>query len=414
MEIRKLESGSYKIIAETHIGLDGKRHRRSVTFTPTRKSEKAIEKEVQAFALAFEKKVKGETGTDARTFTFERYIEEWKKSVPFQNLTIKTQEELLAIQKNRLLPFIGKKRIVDITPAMMRSLVGELSKKYAAKTVKKTIYAANVIFNLALDDEVIAVNPMERVQLPKDQEGSEKLHFFDIPEAKLFLRVLNSPVQIIQERKDMTTKTGRHLSGYTKIKESSISTMWRAYFTLALYSGCRRGEMVALKWDDFSFKDQTISVRRAVQNTKSQGNIIKTPKTAAGVRTFELPKVVFDVLKEWRKEQNTMIPMWKDYDNFIFTQEDGSMMFVTSPTEKFKDILRNYNRTAPDGQQLPIIRLHDLRHTSATLMIASGIDVETVAKRLGHADVSVTLNIYGHATNEADHKASMALEALLA
>ena len=102
----------------------------------------------------------------------------------------------------------------------------------------------------------------------------------------------------------------------------------------------------------------------------------------------------------------------KEYGkNPVFIQMDsGKRMNVQSPTAKFKKILKAYNAAVPEEKQLPMIRLHDLRHTSASHMLANGVDIETVAKRLGHSKASFTLDIYGHALESMDEKAAEVLD----
>ena len=90
------------------------------------------------------------------------------------------------------------------------------------------------------------------------------------------------------------------------------------------------------------------------------------------------------------------------------------MMYYSTPYQALQDALRRYNEDRPEAQQLPLIPFHGLRHTSATLLIASGQDIKTTSKRLGHAQTSTTMNIYAHALEESDKKAASALETMLA
>ena len=105
-----------------------------------------------------------------------------------------------------------------------------------------------------------------------------------------------------------------------------------------------------------------------------------------------------------------------DYDkNSVFITDTGSQMCVDTPSHKFKEILDMYNATVEDeSKKLPIIRLHDLRHTSATLLLSENCDIETVSHRLGHSKASVTLDIYGHALETKDRSASEKLTQLFA
>ena len=98
----------------------------------------------------------------------------------------------------------------------------------------------------------------------------------------------------------------------------------------------------------------------------------------------------------------------------MFTQDNGKLMNYSTPYQAMQDIIRRYNAGKDPEQQLPLIPFHGLRHTSATLLIASKQDLKTVSSRLGHAQTSTTMNIYAHALQESDRKAATALENLLA
>ena len=142
------------------------------------------------------------------------------------------------------------------------------------------------------------------------------------------------------------------------------------------------------------------------------------------LRTITVPVDCIHLLILWRKEQMqlawNMGETWKGYygrdfdKNFIFIQpETGLPMNVSTPTHKFKEILKLYNDTHELEDQLPDISLHELRHTSATLLLANGTDIETVSHRLGHSKASTTLDVYGHAMKKMDSKASDTLESIL-
>jgi integrase len=202
-----------------------------------------------------------------------------------------------------------------------------------------------------------------------------------------------------------------------------VDTQWIVYFNLAIYAGCRRGELLALTWKDIDFKTRTITIEKARARTKA-GDITKKPKNKHSIRTITVPADCIHLLILWRKEQMqlawNMGETWKGYygrdfdKNFIFIQpETGLPMNVSTPTHKFKEILKLYNDTHELEDQLPDISLHELRHTSATLLLANGTDIETVSHRLGHSKASTTLDVYGHAMKKMDSKASDTLESIL-
>ena len=178
-----------------------------------------------------------------------------------------------------------------------------------------------------------------------------------------------------------------------------------------------------LTWNDVDFKSRTISINKAITKTK-EGQFVKETKTVAGNREIMLPSQCFEVLKEWKLKQMELAlslgDEWqgetgKDFDkNYIFIQlENGSRMDIDTPTHKFKKAIRNYNDSCTcEENKLPEIHLHDLRHTSATLLLSNHVDIETVSHRLGHSKASITLDVYGHWMEETDRTASDTLENL--
>ena len=130
-----------------------------------------------------------------------------------------------------------------------------------------------------------------------------------------------------------------------------------------------------------------------------------------------MPLFVMDIAKELQKEQEEYIEKvgtyWKGKkgsESFIFVQEDGLQMRVETPYTEFKRIIHAYNKTVTDpNDMLPDIPLHGLRHTSASLAKMGGADTYALSKRLGHADISTTLNIYVDMFKEADRQGSDAI-----
>ena len=122
-------------------------------------------------------------------------------------------------------------------------------------------------------------------------------------------------------------------------------------------------------------------------------------------------------LKQYKRYQNKLKLQLggSEYnkEGYLFIQDNGKQMSYSTPYSAFQDTIARYNADKKTDKQLPTIPFHGLRHTSATLLIASKQDVRTVSSRLGHAQASTTMNIYAHALQETDRKAVNALENLL-
>src|SRR5699024_7030690 len=196
----------------------------------------------------------------------------------------------------------------------------------------------------------------------------------------------------------------------------TLPTQHKIFFYIALFDGLRKGEIIALQWNDINFSTHSITVNKSTARVRHE-QITKTPKTKTSNREITLPAFVMELLKSYKLEQNkyrlSIGSQWIG-ENFLFIQWNGKQMDLSTPYHTFKKIIKNYNKTVTEesSKKLPDIPLHGLRHTSATLLISQNIDVRTVSSRLGHAQTSTTMNIYAHSLKKMDEVAADTLENL--
>lgn len=177
---------------------------------------------------------------------------------------------------------------------------------------------------------------------------------------------------------------------------------------LLLYTGMRRGELCGLEWKDIDFELAVISVRRSSLYLSSKGVFEDETKNETSERCMKVSDDVIAMLRIWRaeqaKERLRMGDQWQDNDR-LFTAWNGAPIrpdVITAWFHKF--VTKN---------GLPPIHVHSLRHTNATLLIAAGTNLTTVAARLGHANTTTTSKIYAHAIKSADQAAAEALQDIL-
>jgi integrase len=179
--------------------------------------------------------------------------------------------------------------------------------------------------------------------------------------------------------------------------------------TVALATGMRRGELLALRWRDLDLDGGRIRVEQSLEQTKA-GLRFKSPKTKHGRRTITIPPaVVSDLRAHWKalQEQRLALGVGRSApDDLVFTTVDGS---PHKPNTISSDWLRA--SAAITGRR---IGLHALRHTHASSLIAAGVDVLAISRRLGHANPKITLDVYGHLYGNADDRASQAVAAMFA
>lgn len=182
-----------------------------------------------------------------------------------------------------------------------------------------------------------------------------------------------------------------------------------ALYVLALTTGMRQGELLALRWKDVDLEAATLSVRGTLSRSP-EGLTVAEPKTAGSRRHVFLGPIAVDALRRHRVNQTAerllKAPGWENSD-LVFVNEVGK------PIEA-SNLRRRSFRPLLEKAGLPRIRFHDLRHSAATLLLTQGIHPKVVSERLGHSKVSITLDLYSHVTPTLQKEAAMALDALIA
>lgn len=257
----------------------------------------------------------------------------------------------------------------------------EGQKSLSGKTVLNHHRLISSVLETAVKWQIILANPCDRVQSPKAER--KEARYLDEKEATEILRLLqNEPIK------------------------------FRAMITLLLYSGMRRGELCGLTWGDIDFNTGIVDINKSSLYLPRKGVFDDTTKNKTSARSIKLPRFVLDTLQEWKKEQTLLCMQsgtaWigeRGKECKVFTQDNGKPIHPCTVTISFNKFIEKHN--------LPGASVHSLRHTNATLMIASGVDIRTVSKRLGHAQTSTTTNIYTHAIRTADELASEAIDDIL-
>lgn len=159
---------------------------------------------------------------------------------------------------------------------------------------------------------------------------------------------------------------------------------------MAVVTGMRRGELLALRWSDINFERGRLLVLHSVDFIAGYGYVEGKPKTAAGKRVVSLPAFLLEMLKQHRaqqSEQRQHVADWVDND-LVFPNQKGGYLHPNHMGETFRKLLKEAN--------LPPLRFHDLRHSAATILLARGVNIKVVSELLGHSDIVITLRTYGH------------------
>lgn len=414
---------SYRITVSLGFDTEGNQIREKTTYHPTATTTKAIEKEVAAFARDFEKQVKEGKWLSGEKLTFKAIAERWLKESAPKNLADKGEQNMDII-KRYAYPAFGTLKISKITTLHIQDMIsGMETKGLAPGTIRRAMAAINSVFRYAYRLRIIQENPCtrDRIELPKEPVSND-LHYFTPKQAQVFLEFMQKPFTKTVKAHQQIDDTGKPYNVPEYTQTMYVPLQHQVFFMLAVYGGFRRGELGALTWEDVDYKNRTVTINKALARRKG-GQVIKSPKTAHGNRTVMLPEICFSFLRRWQREQLEyrlrLGSAWRgnmDMDKTnIFMQDYGDLMDISTVRKRFRSIVERYNaQCKSDDEKLPLIRVHDLRHTSATLLEANGCDIATISKRLGHSKVSVTLDVYSHALPENDEAASDILEKVLA
>jgi integrase len=301
---------------------------------------------------------------------------------PPAGLTLKTAERYRELAELQIIPHIGAIILQKLKPAMIaqwhETLLKSGSKRghpLATRTVGHAHRVLHRSLERAVETEVISRNVAAVISPPK---------------------VESTEIEILDAAQ--IADTLRKLEGHPL----------HALAVTDLATGMRRGEVVALRLADVDLDGATVRVERALEETKA-GLRFKAPKSAHGRRTISLPSNAIPVLREHRRnmlEVRLALGFGKpDVDTLLFAQPDGSPM---RPNQ-----LSWLWRSACKSLKLPRVSFHALRHTHASALIAAGLDVVAISRRLGHANPTVTLNIYGHLFKKDDSAAAKAIDAVM-
>lgn len=437
--IKKTGENTYQITVSCGYDSTGKKIRRKTTYKPellTRKgnpkSEKTIEKEVETYAADFERKVLTGQYTEGYNLTFEKYALKYLSECAEESQAPRTLQSTRAAVKEFVSAF-GYLELERLTPMYLQEYFNKMAKRPKANgaplshgTVKRKAATLSAMLSQAVRWNLMASNPMARVQLKapavpaalgsSSAPAPQKVKHFTREQAGAFLDALDHPAYYTasgRQGPELRTASER-LEDYRANRRDILQ--YKFFFYLAIFTGCRRGELIALTWNDLDFERGAVSITKSVCRVNGQ-IIVKTTKTQGSIRTISLPPVVLTLGKEWKAEQAchrlSIGSQWRG-DGHIFTGWNGELMGLETPYQIFQRIIRNYNACQKDeALRLPVITLHGLRHTAATLLIVSGVDIRTVSGRLGHSCASTTLNIYSHALEEMDRRASDVLENVL-
>lgn len=375
---------------------------------------KQQEREAKKYAMDMEDKLKYGYDYNAEKMSFEDFAYKWLESVK-DNIAYGTYAGYKQVLESRIIPYFKGDKIAHIKTPHIEAFYRTLVDDYSAGTIKRFANVLNLIFKTAKRYSMIENNPCQDAQKPKRKDEDEGLKFFTPKQALMFMKSLDMSYEVTYKGHQRIDDTGKpyYVNEYTE--SYTVPTQYKVFFTLSLFCGFRKGETLALHWNDIDFKEKKISISKSVGMTEN-GFDYKEPKTKKSVRKVSIPDDVIPLLKQYHFEyiqtRFSHGTAWQgDLSNGgnLFIQADGKLMGHTTPYQYFTKHLHRYNewvQNNPDKakaeglEELPIIPLHGLRHSCATLLNYLEVNIIEISKTLGHSTCSTTMNIYAHSFEE--------------
>jgi integrase len=343
------------------------------------------QKECQAAMNKLLVKVEEQTYAAPTKASVREYLK--KEWLPAVKATIRpsTYNSYVQHVECHIVPHIGTVKLQKLSGSQVNALYAELAetgrKDGTTGLSPMTIHHVHACLHKACKDAVrwgrISRNPLDAADPPRKKgDGAKEMRTWTKEQLKAFLG---------------------------SVKDERLSPLWH---TIAM-TGMRRGEAIGLRWSDVDLEGGRLAVRRAlIPNGREV--IVSEPKTVKGRRVIAIDPGTIEVLKAQAarqlEEQNDWDDGWVE-TGLVFTVENGAALDPES--------ISRYWRQAVKKSMLPSIRLHDLRHTHATLALQAGIHPKVVSERLGHATISITLDTYSHAIPAMQEEAAALIAGLV-
>ncbi len=350
--IRQRSKGSWQLIFDAPREADGKRRQARQTIHGTKKEAEA---KLRELLTAMER---GDYVAPTSE-TMGAFLRHWLDNYAATHVSPRTYRDYDGIVRRYLQPALGGLPLARVKPQHVQGLHATLlGRGLSPRTVLHTHRVLSEALSHAVKWQLVARNVCDAVDAPRP------------------------------ERKEMAALDAH---GVARLLAASEATPYRDLFSVAIYTGLRRSELLGLRWTDVDLDRGRLSVVAGLHRLTGKGLVLLPTKTARSRRSVSVGAEALDTLRHVRMQQleNRLAagPAWHD-TGFVFTKGDGSPIDPEKVTHAFARVAR--------GAGLTGVRFHDLRHTHASLMLQAGVHPKVVSERLGHASVTITLDTYSH------------------
>jgi integrase len=319
-------------------------------------------KEAQAALAALINKVEKGESVDFRKSLFREFAIDYFEKNYVNKIKATSFDRLSSILYKQILPYFKDIPITEIDQFVIHDFYNnKLKEGYSTNYIMRMHEIIRMLLRVAKKWDLIKRDIASMIEPPKNKR--KEMQVWSIDQVNEFL--------------DFCSHSRYH-----------------PIFFLAAYTGMRKGEILALTWEDIDFDQNVIDVNKTLYKL-SKGYSVDVPKSSASIRNIYFDEEIERVLKKQRlKQKEEKLKNSRIYDdkNLVFAQEDGRYV----PPSSANVLLNNFIRQSG----LPKIRFHDLRHTHATILLQMGVNPKVVSDRLGHSSVQITLDVYSHVTKE--------------
>ncbi|MDW7614280.1 site-specific integrase [Peribacillus simplex] len=353
------------------------------------------QKEAKDALKEFERKTSGKNFEDTN-LTFEKMAEEWldvysETDVKISTIRVRNHEI------GHLNRYFAKYKIKDITKRLYQNALNDLKKKeqLAHNTISGIHGTARMIFKRAMEQDLLLTDPTEYAFIPKDKKTVEDIENQKVEDKYLEKHELKAFLD--------TAKTQGEIDDYV------------IFLTLA-WTGLRAGELLALKWKDIDFEENTINITKTYYNPKNNTKDYKLlpPKTKGSIRKIDVEDEVTDALQKLRlKQKEIKLQVGKDYydKDFVFGRLNapyfGYPHFIKTIENRMQSL---FKKTPSINKRLTP---HSLRHTHTSLLAEAGVELLEIMDRLGHTEDDTTTQVYLHITKDRKKEASQKFAKLM-
>lgn len=304
------------------------------------------------------------------------FLQRWLDEIATPRLRPRTLEGYRHHVQRHLIPHLGHLRLQQLGPSHVQALINELARRgLSPRTIRYVRSVLRVALNQALKWNLVSRNAAALVDLPRARQ--HEFQVLDPSQAKALMF-------------------------------ASRESRLEALLSVALAVGLRIGEAMALQWDDVDLDTKTIRVRRALQRSGGKTAFV-LPKSERSRRMVTLPDFAVESLRRHRaaqgKERLIAGSSWTDL-GLVFATPIGTPLDYSNLRREFRLLLTKAG--------LPPMRIHDLRHTCATLLLAQGVNPRVVMETLGHSQIGLTLGTYSHVLPEVHRDAATRMNTILA